>query len=137
MHAMTVYGGRGARRSCRQLHDATRVLTGQEADRPTAGLDALEKREIPHSYQESNHDYPADHPAALIPYRIGYPWSSSTSSSSSSSSLLLLLGVIGVYGTLVLLGSCTEHRTHKFERTRSLRTRSVAVVYEPHEFSSS
>jgi len=40
----------------------------------------LEKREILLSYQESNHDYPADHPAALTSYRIGYPGSSSTSS---------------------------------------------------------
>jgi hypothetical protein len=42
-----------------------------------------------------------------------------------------------VYGTQELLGSCSEHCIHKFERTRSKLTRSVAVVYEAHEFSSS
>lgn len=67
---MMVYGGRGARRSCRQHHDpihgglSPRVLTEQEADRPRGGLGSLEKREILLSYQESNHGYPADHPAA-------------------------------------------------------------------------
>jgi hypothetical protein len=91
----------------------------------------LEKREIPLSYQESNHDYPADHPAALTPYRIGYP------GSSSSPPPLLLLGVANVYGTQELLGSCTEYSIHKSDRTSSLRTRSVAVVYAAHEFSSS
>jgi hypothetical protein len=45
--------------------------------------------------------------------------------------------MIDLYGTQKLLGSYTEYITHKFERARSLRTSSVAVVYETHEFSSS
>jgi len=45
--------------------------------------------------------------------------------------------VTDVYGTQELLGSCTEYSIHKFDLRSSLRTRSVAVVYETHEFSSS
>jgi len=39
-----------------------------------------------------------------------------------------------VYGTQELLGSCNDYRIHKFERTHSQRTRSVAVVYEAHAY---
>jgi len=49
----------------------------------------------------------------------------------------LLFGVTEMYGTQERLGSCIEYSIHKFERTSSLRTRSVIVVYEAHEFSSS
>jgi hypothetical protein len=68
MHTMTVYGGRGAPRGCRQLHGATHgvgdPVYSLKADRPRAGLVALENREIPHSYQESNHNSPADQSTA-------------------------------------------------------------------------